>query len=153
MSRCSCFHEVRTEWYCRCTAFWCLVEAASVAIHQIAFHLLAHIVRHEAVIISSNYIQLFITDTDSDIRFGDEADGLLVELGRGWGCRFLCRPLAAEVELVVGLTWEADDIRFGGSQKRIFSIATTSIVVCLIGVGIGIQKVLPTFLSSPEAVG
>ena len=86
----------------------------------------------------SRCLQLVVADTNRDIRFGDEADGLLLQLGRSRSGRVLCCPLAAEVELVVGLARESYDVRRCRSQERISSKFAARLVVGLIRVGVGI---------------
>ena len=120
LTRKTSFHEVRTERYSCQSASRCLVEATSLAIHQEALYLLTHVVRHETVVgFCSDSIQLIVTDSDVDSWHRDEADALLVELLRCSSCRIPCHKLTTEVELVVGLAWEADDIRLGSCQQRI----------------------------------
>ena len=83
--------EVRTERYGCQAAIRCYVEAVAVGIHQVAFHLLAHVVRHEAVAVCRNCIciQLIVADSNRDVSNRDEADSLLAELCRSWCCRIL----------------------------------------------------------------
>ena len=119
LTRKTSFHEVRTERYSCQSTIRCLVEAASLCIHQEAHNLLTHVVRHEAVVVLRYRRQFFIADTNRDGRIRDEADGLLGELCRSGGRSILSLPLAAEVELIVGLAWEAYDIRLSGGQQRI----------------------------------
>ena len=79
---------------------------------------------------------------------GGEGDGLLIQLVERCS-GVLSFEVTAEVELVVGLTREADDVWLSGAQQRVLGICTRGVVILLIlqvGVCIGILLVVDIFV-------
>ena len=160
--------EVRTEGADLCDAggsdlvvavtggIGCEVGAFIVAIQA---HV--HVAGHEGVAVASVgrclsfYMScyLVVADTDGGGRTRDEGDDLLVELVDA-GIGVLGNERSAEVELIVGSTGEADDVRRCVCKRRIAPVLARATIVVLVGVGIlVIARELAVVVVPEERVG
>ena len=93
----------------------------------------------EGVTIERDRSLLHVAHTHLITLWRSESDGLWTNLFRFKRGSVFCRPLATEVELVVGRSWEANQIRCTLAQHHIAIIWTRCLVVCLVGIPIAIQ--------------